>query len=379
MIDDRTESGIETESRIAFRELIETLREVEERWVSEEWGLADVGSIADGHRALIHILDGALSCHFESDPAHPDFRRIVSPTRKMTGDNPDALYFEAPIDADRTYRVRGNVAGAVYTSITVEAGASEGKYATRTAGVINDTQFDIAPDGSYELFLGGPPRDRSWLALDPEAARLTTRHYFETPEPAACDPDLHIPLTIEVTDDPPGPPPTWDDERVAAGIHRVINYVRGKTVDAAKPTDDRPTWVSTTPNVFNTPEVPGDLAFAAFDAAYAMAPYVLGPDEALVITSRWPECRFANVSLWNRFLQTYDYVNRPVGRNRSNTTLEPDGSWRMIVAHEDPGLPNWIDTEGRPFGIVYWRWFLPEGDVATPETEVVTLAELRGA
>jgi len=173
---------------------------------------------------------------------------------------------------------------------------------------------------------------------------LTTRHYFETPEPAACDPDLVIPLSIELVE-PVGPPPTWDDDRVAAAIQRVVNYVRGKTVEAPKPGELRPEWVSTVPNVFNKPEVPGDLAFSAFDAAYAMAPYVLGPDEALVIRSSWPKCRFANVVLWNRFLQTYDYVNRPVWRNRANTTLEPDGTWRMVIAHEDPGNGNWLDTE----------------------------------
>jgi hypothetical protein len=367
---------IGTESRTAFRQLLDTLREVDDRWLSEEWNIADPGSVSEGHRALLHILAGAIETQLECDPLHPEFRRIVSPTRKMTGDNPDAVYFEAPVDPTRTYRIRGNIAGAVYTSITVECGAEEGKYATRTSGVINDTQLDVAPDGSYEIMLGGPPQERNWLDLDPEAARLTTRHYYETPEPAAADPALHIPLTIEVVDDPPGPPATWDDTSITAGIRRVNNYLRGKTVDGNKPGEVSPDWVSTTPNVFTKPEVPGDLAFSAFDAAYAMAPYILGPDEALVITSRWPKCRFANVALWNRFLQTYDYVHRPVARNRANTTLEPDGSWRMILAHEDPGLPNWIDTEGRPFGMVYWRWFLPEEDVPTPQTEVVKLADL---
>jgi len=55
---------------------------------------------------------------------------------------------------------------------------------------------------------------------------------------------------------------------------------------------------------------------------------LLGPDEALVMTGRWPECRFANVSLWNRYLQTYDYAHRPASRNRANTTfytIDPRG------------------------------------------------------
>ena len=73
----------------------------------------------------------------------------------------------------------------------------------------------------------------------------------------------------------------------------------------------------------------------------------------------------------------YDYVNRQVSRNRANTVLEPDGSFRMIVAHDDPGLPNWIDTEGRQSGSIFWRFFLPEGPIETPQTEVVKLSSLR--
>jgi hypothetical protein len=121
---------------------------------------------------------------------------------------------------------------------------------------------------------------------------------------------------------------------------------------------------------------PGDFGLAAFDAAYSMAPYLLGPDDALVMTGRWPTCRFANVSLWNRHMQTYDFANRQVSRNRTQTKLERDGSFKMILAHRDPGLPNWIDTEGRPFGLVFWRFMLPEGEIETPRAEVVPFAKL---
>ena len=32
----------------------------------------------------------------------------------------------------------------------------------------------------------------------------------------------------------------------------------------------------------------------------------------------------------------------------------------------------------RPFGMVYWRFLLPEGEVETPRAEVVDVAKLRG-
>ena len=49
----------------------------------------------------------------------------------------------------------------------------------------------------------------------------------------------------------------------------------------------------------------------------------------------------------------------------------------MVIAHRDPGVPNWLDTEGRPFGMVYWRFLLPEGEIEQPRCEVVPLASLR--
>ena len=174
---------------------------------------------------------------------------------------------------------------------------------------------------------------------------------------------------------PPLPPPS--DASVAAGMRRVERYVRSRSLEQTKPGEgDQPAFVSREPNVFPQPVTPGNHALAAFDAAYSMAPYVLGPEEALVITGRWPSCRCANVSLWNRHLQTYDYAHRQVSLNRAQTKVDADGSFRMVIAHRDPGVPNWLDTEGRPFGMVFWRYFLPDGEIDTPQAKVVKLSDL---
>ena len=100
------------------------------------------------------------------------------------------------------------------------------------------------------------------------------------------------------------------------------------------------------------------------------------PEQALVMTGRFPRCKFANVVLWNRYLQSFDYNNRNISLNRKQTKLEPDGRFKMVISHRNPGIPNWIDTEGRPSGIVYWRFLLPEGEIETPQTEVVEVASL---
>jgi len=140
---------------------------------------------------------------------------------------------------------------------------------------------------------------------------------------------------------------------------------------------EQPPFLSLTPNAFPQPIQPGNFGLAAFDAHYSMAPYFLNEDEALVITGRWPDCRFGNICLWNRFQQTLEYRGRNVSLNRAQTTLETDGSFKMVIAHSDPGIPNWIDTEGKPFGLVFWRFFLVEGEVETPAAEVVKLSDLK--
>ena len=364
------------QSREAFVELLDTLREAADRYAGAEWGVTTDDDVAGALRLVAHLLEGGLSGHFEDDPSAPVFRQIVTSTRKSLGDNADAIYFDAAVSARHGYRIRGRTAGAVYVSFTVEAGAADGGFPERTAGVLNDTQFDVDADGRFEIYLGGPERARNWMPLASDASRVTSRHYWEQERSPAIPPIPDVALDIEVVGDvaPPLPP---SDASVAAGFRRVARYVRSRSLEQTKPGEgNQPAFVSREPHVFPKPVTPGDHALAAFDAAYSMAPYVLGPDEALVIHARWPKCRCANVSLWNRFLQTYDYAHRSVSLNRAQTRLDGDGAFTLVIAHRDPGVPNWLDTEGRPFGMVFWRYFLPEGDIDTPRAEVVPITSL---
>ncbi len=371
---------METESRRALHELIDTLREVDERWVSPEWNLHTADDVAEAHRAVMHYLQWGLVGLFARDPAAPRFHRIVDPDRKVLGDNPDAVYFDSPVSADHAYRVRGETRGAVYVSITVESGPDWGSIGNQVLGIVNDTAIDIDAGGRFEVHLGGEPRERNWLALPEGSASVSVRHYFEDATYAAADPQRVPAMRIEVLDGDGAPPPGPDDAGVASGIRRVTTFLRGLTVDRRPQAAAEPrSWISRVPNVFPAPGRPGDLGLAAVDASYAMAPFRIGPREALVIRARWPRCRYGNVCLWNRHLQSLDYTSRRISLNRTQTTADAGGRFTAIISHTDPGTPNWLDTGGRSSGIVYWRFMLPEGDIETPEAELVPLADLPAA
>ena len=366
-----------SESRNAFHELLDLLRELGDRYAGPEWLVQEPDDVGEALRAVLHLLEAALLTRVESTPAHPWLREFPLPTRKFLGDNADAIYYETAISPDHAYRLRGNLAGAVYVSITIEAGAPDGGFSLNTAGVINDSQFDVASDGSFEIRLGGEPSERNWLALPPEACRILTRHYFEDDVPAPMKP-RHLDFQIEVLDPAP-PPEAPNDANVAAAIRRVARFLKTSTLDqGAPPRANQPAFVSRVPNQFVKPVKPGSFGLAAADAAYSMAPFLVPPGQALVIDGRWPkDCRSANVCLWNRHMQTFDYLNRQVTLNRRQTKLEPDGSFRIVVAAEDPGTPNWLDTEGRKFGLVFFRFMLPESEIETPRAQLVPIESLR--
>ena len=153
-----SDQPIDTESRRALHELIDLLGEVDRRWASPEWNLHTDEDVFGAHRALMHMLQWGLVGLFERDPAAPRFHRIVDPDRKVLGDNPDAVYFDAPVEADHAYRVTGETRGATYVSITVESGDAWGSMSNQVVGVLNDESFDVDADGRFEILLGGEPR-----------------------------------------------------------------------------------------------------------------------------------------------------------------------------------------------------------------------------
>jgi hypothetical protein len=107
-----------------------------------------------------------------------------------------------------------------------------------------------------------------------------------------------------------------------------------------------------------------------------MGTFDLADDEALVIEGRFPPCRFWNLCLWNHYLQTYDYRYEQVTINGGEAVAEADGSYRLVVAHTDPGVPNWLSTAGHRSGVLWFRWFLPDATPDPPTTTVVRLADL---
>ncbi len=364
-----------TASGAAMDELAQLITAINADAGHARWRFVDDLDRAMYREFAMHSLHHALQFWLEADPVRPRWNRWFSPTKKLLGDNPDTVYYGTVVDPTRRYRIRGNTANACYTSFTVELGTAGGHMSRQLGHTLNDDEFDVDAAGNFELVAGPGDGGRNHLRLDPDAGSITTRHYFEWARCAALDPSLHIPLTIEPLDDP-GPPPVPDDDATAANIRRAITFLRSVTVDWGHhtPPPGAIPWVSPEPNAFTNP-VGHDgnlgIGYAATDNIYRSARWQLGPDEALVIRGRFPRCRFANLVLFNNHMQTPNYDRRQVSLNRAQTTYEDDGSFRMVLAHRDPGVANWLDTRGLAHGTMFWRFLLPTEPLTQLETEVV--------
>jgi hypothetical protein len=365
----------------AFNTLLDTLREATETYLGPERGLVKEVDVAEGYRYLLHLVSAGIDFYLEGDPEHPEFVRMVSPARKLGGDNPDAIYHFTRIRGDRTYRVAGKRGRECYFSFTVHGRTSEDKLGMAAEPVladVNDRSLKIGADGAYEIILSPHEHPGNWIKLEPSAGCIIVRHYFELDHSAADDPSIKIELDIAPVD-APGLRSTASDAEMARRIKDVAAFFRGASIEMIDMASIPVPFVSRVPNELPQPcgfRTSGQAAWGAVDIAYAMAPFSVGPDEALVMEGALPECAFANVVLWNRHMQTFEFRGRRVSLNRKQIVFRSDGSYRIIIAHRDPGVPNWLDTEGHTDGTIFWRLLLTQGEAAKPRCTLVPFEKI---
>jgi hypothetical protein len=364
-VSERSELDAPTETSAAFHELLDLIKGSDQVFLSGARAVGDDVSVVEGYQWLTELLGAALDIYVWADADRPAMVPIAIPTRKWGGDNSDARYHFAPIDPRHTYRLRGTKGDAVYVSITVYGGPDDGSWSTRIVGSRNDRDLSIAADGSFELVISPEHHDGDWLALEPDAVALVTRDYVHDPATAR-------PTTWSITTDDPVPPPRLTDAEVARRFRAATTFLRELLAIFPLALDGLETNAVQEP--YGVPSA--TYGWAAGDAAYAMGRYQLADGEALVLEGTAPPCAFWNLCLWNPYLQTYDYRYEQVTINDGQCQLEPDGSWRIVIAATDPGTPNWVSTAGHDHGLLWFRWFLPEETPARPAARVVPLAGL---
>lgn len=361
--------------------------------------------LAEGYRYLLGFLFGAIERALE-DPRFPVFRRAIQPVDKATIDNADAIYLCAPIDGDGAYRVTGSARdhrhwrGAppaatgrkapqyvIFEATTAYAGDSgtlaELSPAVRTnTGTLDSAKLVVEPDGSFEILLA--PRCPDGYTgnfiptrrADHAASYLVLRELFHD----WAREDL-LDLRIVRVESEGAHPLPLDPRRAAEQMRRV-----GAIVD-----NQMRFWSEFYAVIL---EVYGDMNgdgkrfmprndlnapnFAAIQTGggqssnlYAGGIYELGEDDALVLEVRVPVApAYGGFHLANLWGESLDYANHVTSLNAFQAEADADGTVRYVIAHRDPGVPNWLDTTGHPEGFMALRWTYSEKPQALPAVRV---------
>lgn len=361
------DKGVAVEPRpevAAWNAFVDGLRTAGEQLAHDTADLPETER-ADGFRALLRGLSNQLG-RLEVDRDKPDLIEFNGWRQKFLMDNPDFRYWVADIRRDGRYRIRGNRGDAAYVSITVYgAGGSD----TQATARIDSDAIAFDADGSYEVTVGGArPVAGDWLDLPERATAIWVRHFHDevqTDRLGWC--------AIEPTEAPPIPAPTEPakfgkqlTKASAVVTHLPRIWDAAAAADRAEPNELRH-WT----------EMTGGAVFTEPAIHYLRGGWQLGPGEALLIEGELVPCRYWNILAYSRFLNSLDYRHRRVSYTGAAASL--DGPrYRFVVSATDPGpaAGDWIDSEGRPFGIVVMRFLQPEQEPVVPSTRVVRLTDL---
>lgn len=355
--------------RVAWGDMLEQLRVAGETVLGEH-GATDALDEAEAFRFLTRLTSAAFDMFIEyGDTAHPSFVRLMTPHRKFYGDNPDTFYDYASIRGTRRYRITGTRGTSSYLAFCIYGRDDSGK--TRIVNNVSDRDLDIAPDGSFELHLaadspdhgGGSDRDGSvsWIETAPDVEAVIARQYF-------LDRGAETPATYSIACVDDTPAPALNALPLARRLRASGEFVATGALFSA-------IAASTLAENPNALTIDSDAAaVAAFyptpDNKYVGGWFHLGPDDALVVEGQPPDSRYWSLVLMNRWMESLDAEHHQIILNNHQITLEPDGSFRIAVAHRDPGTANWLDTAGHQHGYVMFRWM--QATNVTPPTFTVT-------
>ena len=350
----------------AWARWVQTLASLSERLAGDGFPTDDRGR-AEGVRHLARQAALALQGELEhSDTRHPRLHRYELPWSQWGAPNPDNVYERCAIDPSADYVLRGRVGGvheALFSLVEGDMHLDENEVYAEVA--LSD--LATGPDGAFELAIGPERAEGNHLRTSPGARLLLVRQYLYD-----WADDAIAPLTIERADTAGIPPPPPTSDEIAAALDRASRWV-GRSIDHWS------AYVGASRDLLqhNTVTEPRTPPGGAPSIAYGGACWELGPDEALLIEHDEPAARYWNWSIHSlHWFDSGAWDQRLMSCNGHQASLDDDRKVRLVVAHADPGVPNWLDTGGRPIGMAVYR-YVGARTKPQPVAEVVALDELR--
>ncbi|MCX6479797.1 MAG: Ig-like domain-containing protein [Mycobacterium sp.] len=323
-------------------------------------------------------------------------------------DNPDTIYRFIGVNSASSYVISGRFdlsAGKELpadTNFSVLTGLSG-----ITADNLNGRDMVINPDGSFSITASSAPAapgQANHLQLVPGTTLITTRNTL-------TDWNTQPPMTLSVLR-VSGPPPSLfaqiggfaipglgpliaGDPLLTALVSLIPPLPTARPVQAIETAiimlllgisgENRYMGVATTdpstgqlrqPNTMSQPDRNAEFLSSQLQSA---GYFSLTDDQALVVTVDPGNARYFNLPVTDLWTISSNYWDTPASLNNGQAVANPDGTYTFVISTTDPGVANWVSTDGLNQGTISMRFqdFDQSSEaVPTVSTEVVALTDL---
>ncbi len=278
--------------------------------------------------------------------------------------NPDNQYSFASIDPEGQYvleGVRGTHTSLYFQLLSEDAQLAVGK----SLQILDDDNMGLQANEAFRIYLGGARRPGKWFALPAQARSVLVRQTFSDwgRESASR-------VSLRRLDQRP-PAQLREPEKPFV---RAARYLRRSAELWAQVFPRR---ISALPE--NQIVTPRPTREGLPSQRGSLFRYRIPPQQALVVTVRRSPALYQAIQVGTPWFATPDWVHRQCSLNHTQAHLDPDGSFRFVIALEDPGLQNWLDPDGEAEGTSFLRWQgleRPLESAEHPRLDIVPVTEL---
>ena len=93
---------------------------------------------------------------------------------------------------------------------------------------------------------------------------------------------------------------------------------------------------------------------------YIGGTFKIADDEVILVEGKDVPCRYWNLQILTRYLESGDYRHHKVGIQGRDVVKDADDHFRIYAADGDPGTKNWISTQGYANGQILIRTLLAD-------------------
>lgn len=330
----------------------------------------DLQSMAEAERLFFMTLASGWFTAF-ADPDFPDFVPAVNTHLNCVGTNPDFIYGTASIDGTGSYLLTGERGDGLFVLMDIVAGGLGVMEALGPSlGTLDFDTLSLDAAGRFSLLLSAvKPVDwqGDWHPLDPSARSLSLRQSSYN-----WGQGREARIAIERIDRTHAPR-RWSAAQIAERLDALAAYPRrlsGMALGFIKAQRDKGLW-----NALEHDDWAGRGGVQG--QHYYQGLFRLAPGHVLLLETELPEMvRYWNIQLSDMMWNSMDWMNRQSSLNGGQVRLDRDGKFRAVIAMNDPGVPNWLDTGGNSEGAIMLRWTEASSGPA-PILRLINLAELR--